>query len=100
METTPPHSIDTREDSYPSRVYPEPEFLKRCDPIVCDFEAPGPLSTAQLSQFERDGFLILPAFFPETDIATYKEEIKRLCASREIQQRPEAILEPNHCELR
>ncbi|QDU47327.1 Phytanoyl-CoA dioxygenase (PhyH) [Symmachiella dynata] len=100
METTPPHSIDAREDCYPSRVQPEPEFLKRCDPIVYNHEAPGPLSAAQLSQFERDGFLILPAFFPEADIATYKEEIQRLGASDEIQQRPESILEPDHCELR
>mgnify|MGYP002623236837 CR=1 FL=1 len=100
MDTTPTEWSDATVDAYPSRVNPEPEFLDRSDPIVYGSDDDGPLTAEQLSQFERDGFLILPAFFPAADVVACTDELSRLCDSSEIKQRPESILEPGNCELR
>lgn len=88
------------EDPYPSRVKSRPEILDRHDPIVYGSVHDGPLSEEQLNQYQRDGFLILPAFFSKEDVAVFRDELTCLRECEETRQKPEAILEPERSELR
>ncbi len=92
--------IANSKDLYPSRVKPQPEFLDRTDPVVYGSTEHGPLTTGQLNQFERDGFLILPAFFSPQEIAACNAELSRLRESGSIRKRSEAIVESGCDELR
>lgn len=98
--TTMNAEIANLEDLYPSRVKPQPEFLDRADPVVYGTSQDGPLTAEQLSLFERDGFLILPAFFSAQEINACNAELSTLRNSFETRQRPEAIVEPESKELR
>lgn len=91
---------EARQDAYPSRVGSRPEIVPRLDPIVYGDADDGPLSTAQLKEFEQNGFLILPGFFSSNIVDGCLEELARLCESSEIRRRPEAIVEPDREELR
>ena len=89
-------------DAYPSRMKDRPEVLPRQDPIVYG-DAPeqaGPLSRELLDAYERDGFLILPAFFSPAEVEACRSELSRLCDSDEIKSRREAIIEPESRDLR
>ncbi len=89
-----------RQDAYPSRVRSQPEIIPRLDPIVYGDADEGPLSTDQLSEFEQNGFLILPGLFSSNIVDVCMQELARLCKSPEIRCRPEAIIEPNRNKLR
>ena len=92
-----------RTDLYPSRIEADANILPRRDPVVYGQPAEhggGPLSAAQLADYERDGFLILPEFLSEPQVAACLREVRRLCESDEARQRPEAIIEPESNELR
>lgn len=99
-ETTAVRTAQSVEDLYPSRVQSRPELLDRRDPVIYGAAEDGPLSAEQLSQFDRDGFLILPAFLPEVDVDNCLAELSMLRGSDEIKQRPESIVEPDNAELR
>lgn len=88
------------EDFYPSRTKARPDVLERCDPIVYGRAAAGPLNDEQLARFTRDGFLILPGCFTETEVDACRAELEGLRASNETKRRPEAIIEPDDFELR
>ena len=95
--------VDTTQDLYPSRVSDEPAMLPRLDPIIHSGDEQrggGPLDAAQLNDYERDGFLVLPGFFSRNDVAACLTELERLSCSDEVKQRPEAVVEPAGNELR
>ena len=50
------------QDAYPSRLITPPEktWLPRQDTVVKGRQLSGPLSQAQLDEFERKGFLFIP----------------------------------------
>ena len=98
--TTPEMPSQATPDLYPSRTKDEPEILERSDPVVYGGAADGPLSADQLTLFEQQGFLILPAFLSTAEVAACQRELSRLADSAEIRQRPEAIIEPDNAELR
>ncbi|QDV52616.1 ectoine hydroxylase [Gimesia fumaroli] len=97
---TTPAATTNFEDLYPSRVKSYPETLDRQDPVVYGTAQDGPLTEEQLNQYERDGFLILPAFFSDHEVAAFRAELSALRDCQETKQKPEAILEPDHSELR
>lgn len=101
MSQAPPLDPDMEVvDLYPSRVEAKPGGIERQDEIVFGSDESGPLSTEQLNQYERDGFLVLPAFFSENEVERCLSELSDLRDSDDIKQRPEAILEPDNEELR
>lgn len=89
-------------DSYPSRVSSRAEILPRVDPVIhsaaCDLE--GPLMKQQLNAYEQNGFLMLPGFFSSTEVNEALSALESLRQSKEICQRPEAIVEPTSRDLR
>lgn len=88
------------QDLYPSRIKPEAEILMRRDPVVYGGPSDGPLTAQQLATFESQGFLVLPSFFNGAEVTACQAELSRLAGTREICQRPEAIIEPDNSELR
>jgi len=67
-------------DPYYSRVTESWEAAERVDPVVWDRSVPGPLSTEQVAQFERDGFLFLPNVFSQEEVSQFlghAEELAR-----------------------
>ncbi|QGQ25199.1 ectoine hydroxylase [Gimesia benthica] len=92
--------VANSKDLYPSRVKSQPEFLERADPVVYGSTEDGPLTAGQLNQFERYGFLILPAFFSQEEIDACNAELVRLKESAATRRRSEAIVEPDCDELR
>lgn len=86
-------------DLYPSRQGREETQLPRWDPVVySNTDAPtGPLSSQQLRDYERDGFLILPDFLNH-HVEPILRDMPRLKQS--LRGREELVLEPDSDELR
>jgi ectoine hydroxylase len=93
----PPQAVD---DIYPSRANAEPEILERRDPVVYGHAADGPLSAGQLAEFERRGFLVLPALLSSAEVQACRSELVRLEHCESLRQRAEAVFEPEAAALR
>lgn len=90
-------------DKYPSRSGQDARLDARLDPVVYALEPALllPYVTAdQLSQYERDGYLILPDVFTEDEVKCFQVELERLLKSEEIQGSDEVITEPGSGEIR
>lgn len=88
-------------DLYPSRQHNHPSWQKRLDPVVyCKDEHNAPLSTEQLSRFQRDGFLVLENVFSAEEVALFKNELERMSQDPDVLQSPAAIREPDNGALR
>jgi ectoine hydroxylase len=98
MNTT----TDQPNDLYPSRKLGSPTVLPRRDPVVYgDPEKPPQgITTEQVLDYGRDGFLILEGFFKGQEIASYLAALESLKTDPQIIGRPEAITEPGNQELR
>ena len=66
-------------DLYPSRQHNHPSWQERLDPIAWHSDAhSAPLSSEQLSRFERDGFLVLDNVFSADEVQLFKAELARM----------------------
>ncbi|CAE8596579.1 unnamed protein product, partial [Polarella glacialis] len=65
------------EDPYQSRSCEKPWIRERPDPVLhCDpSSSQGPLSSAQLEAYSRDGFVVLDNWFPEHELDSYCSEV-------------------------
>ncbi|MDX9886554.1 ectoine hydroxylase [Thauera sp.] len=98
--TYPIQTATGQTDRYPSRIGSEPSVLERQDPIVYGRAEDGPLDSARLTLYEKEGFLSLESFFSTDEIQAYLDELARLRDSRSECRAPEAIIEPDSGELR
>jgi len=87
-------------DRYPSRVAPEPQIVGRADPVVYGGPEDGPLSAAQLQQFDADGFLLLDGLLYADEIELLLAELDRLASVPELRGDERTILEPGGEEVR
>jgi len=88
-------------DLYPSRQHNAPSWQPRIDPVLYRKNPHhAPLTTEQLSRFERDGFLVLPEVFTAAEVAVFKQELERMSRSPEVLESPAAIREPDSGALR
>lgn len=100
MTTTPTLTTPTANDLYPSRHEPEPRRSERLDPVVWGSADDGPLESATLADYERDGFLILPGMFTPDELRDASDELDRLRADRSLAARDDVIAEPESLEVR
>lgn len=91
-----PHS----EDLYPSRYGGQTQILERRDPVVHGDPRKGPLSTAEIDAFERDGYLFFDHFFEESELVEYQEELDRLFEASRDNLTDEVIREPESDVIR
>ena len=88
-------------DRYESRVGGEQRVIDRAEPVLWGgVEVPGPLSADQLRTFERDGFIVLDAWFDGETVERCLREIEMLAMTPEIRRSERAVLEPDSGALR
>ena len=83
------------DDRYPTRQTPEPVWQDRTVPVLYpgDRSHP-PLSAEQASQFERDGFLVLPRIYSAEEVEVFRKEVERLGSDPTIRASEKTIREP------
>ncbi|MFJ6543916.1 ectoine hydroxylase [Streptomyces sp. NPDC091385] len=97
MTTTPTAPVT---DLYPTRGTAE-VAVPRKDPVV--WSAPGaygPIPTADLEGYERDGFLGVDQLITPAEVEVYRRELERLVADPVIRADDRAIVEPRSKEIR
>ena len=88
-------------DLYPSRCGAAPGITERLDPVVYSRDwLKGPLSQAQVSTYDRDGFLILENFFSAAELADFVAELERLRHDPDVRARESTITERSSQEVR
>jgi len=88
------------EDRYPSRRAPTPSVTARLDPVVYGRPGDGPLDTAHLGDFDRDGFLQLPPAFDEAEVAAFRAEMAELGHRPDLRRSGRTVFEPRSEEVR
>ncbi|MDH2390355.1 ectoine hydroxylase [Streptomyces sp. HNM0663] len=87
-------------DLYPTRGTSE-VTVPRQDPVVYSAPgAPGPITPADLSGYERDGFLAIDQLITEDEVAVYRAELERLVADPAVRADERAIVEPKSRDVR
>ncbi|MFI9805461.1 ectoine hydroxylase [Streptomyces sp. NPDC052301] len=87
-------------DLYPTRGTTE-VTVPRQDPVVWGSpDTPGPIPTADLQAYERDGFLALDQLITPDEVEVYKRELDRLVGDPAIRADERSIVEPQSKEIR
>lgn len=90
-------------DKYPSRAGRAACLQPRVDPVVYtpdSTELLKHLSREQITQYERDGFLILPNVFTREEVQYFKRELEHLRKDECFQGSKEVISEPESGDIR
>ncbi|GMW03011.1 MAG: ectoine dioxygenase [Candidatus Hydrogenedentota bacterium] len=89
-------------DLYPTRQSDAFAMTDRKDPVVHSGlgSTAGPLSRAQLTAYDRYGYLFFENFFGHEEVQTVKAELESLRQSREVKKAEYSITEPNSGEVR
>jgi len=88
-----------RTDPYPTRDVPSPTLTPRRDPVVWGGPREDGLDADRLARFDRDGFLFLPSFFDDGEVARLGAELDRTLAAAEP-SRDDVIVEPRSAQVR
>ncbi|CAL9610922.1 ectoine hydroxylase [Streptomyces sp. enrichment culture] len=90
----------TVKDLYPTRGTAE-VTVPRQDPVVWGApDTPGPITTADLQRYERDGFLAVDQLITPDEVALYKRELDRLVSDPDVRADERSIVEPKSKEIR
>ena len=90
------------QDAYPSRLTNTPErtWLPRQDAVVKGRQLSGPLSQAQLDEFERKGFLFIPNLIEGAELDELRQEMTALMSNDEYRNKDFSVTEPESQEIR
>ncbi|MFG2883092.1 ectoine hydroxylase [Streptomyces sp. NPDC048297] len=92
--------MTTVTDLYPSRATTEVSTPRK-DPVVWGSpDTPGPIPAADLTSYERDGFLAVDQLITPDEVEVYRRELDRLVADPAIRADERAIVEPRSREIR
>ena len=92
--------MDMMTDLYPSRLAPQPELRTRHDPVVYGAAAGGPLASATLAEYERNGYLAFDRLLPATEIGALRAELDRMWAWAADADDETIVREPSSREVR
>ncbi len=88
-------------DLYPSRQQEEPQIIERQDPTLYNHKlTDAPLTEAQLKQYERDGYILLPEVFSQAEVQRFLSEMGKMEQDKALLASDAAITEPNGSALR
>ncbi|WP_163575132.1 ectoine hydroxylase [Halomonas faecis] len=92
----------TDRDPYPTRLARplDMPWINRREPVVKGRVDDGPLSQAQLDEFDRKGFLFEPNVISGEELAELRRELKALLGRDEFRGRDFSIEEPQGKEIR
>jgi ectoine hydroxylase len=89
-----------RADLYPTRGKTE-VVTPRQDPVVWSPPgAPGPVSTTDLQNFERDGFLTVDQLLAPDEVTLFQAELNRLITDPGVRADKRSIIEPQSQSVR
>lgn len=90
-----------KQDQYPSRIYSEPMYIQRQDPIIYanDLQE-APLDEALLDHYEKNGYLFLDDLFSDEEVINMQKHMQRLRDSDAIKQKEESITEASSGDIR
>jgi len=92
---------EARTDLYPSRGGMQSNIVPRSHPVVWAQEGTSaPVDQALISQYERDGFLVLRDVFSPEEVANLQAELDRLREEAQADKRPEIITEKGSRQVR
>ncbi|MDN3264379.1 ectoine hydroxylase [Streptomyces sp. CSDS2] len=90
----------TVKDLYPTRGTAE-VTVPRQDPVVWGApDTPGPIATADLQRYERDGFLAVDQLITPDEVEVCKRELDRLVSDPDVRADERSIVEPKSKEIR
>ncbi|MFF4532144.1 ectoine hydroxylase [Streptomyces sp. NPDC001407] len=90
----------TAEDLYPTRGVHEVS-VPRQDPVVWSGpDAPGPIGTAELESYDRNGFLTVDQLLGPYEVARYRAELDRLIADPAVRADERSVIEPKSQDVR
>jgi ectoine hydroxylase len=89
-------------DPYPTRLSEPLDrlWLARHETVVKGQADEGPLSQAQLDEFDRQGFLFEPGFIRGEELDELRRELNALLSRDDFRGRPFSITEPDSREIR
>ncbi|UYG03473.1 ectoine hydroxylase [Halomonas sp. LR3S48] len=95
-------TLDRMRDPYPTRLAKPLDtlWLERREGVVRGSAEEGPLSQAQLDEFERKGFLFEPNFFSGAELDELRGELSELLNRDDFRGRDFSITEPDSQEIR
>ncbi|MCW8194685.1 ectoine hydroxylase [Proteobacteria bacterium 005FR1] len=91
------------DDYYPTRLEEPKERFERLDPIVYSEGAQqrsGPLSEAQLREYEEKGFLVFDSFFSEQETQEFLRDMEGYSKDAELKKLEQVITEPTGRDIR
>lgn len=90
------------QDLYPTRLRSAPDALwqPRQDAVVKGRQLDGPLTQAQLDEFERKGFLFIPNLISGEELDELRQEMKALLEYDDFRERDFSVTEPESQEIR
>ncbi|MCY7562461.1 phytanoyl-CoA dioxygenase family protein [Paenibacillus macerans] len=92
--------FDPKTDAYPSRVYAEPRWLPRQDPIVYgEWNAESGISKEHSDFYAKNGYLFLENFFGGAELKGYQEKAQRLREASRNLSSDEIIRQPGGEEV-
>ncbi|HUW00032.1 MAG TPA: ectoine hydroxylase [Gallionella sp.] len=90
-------------DQYPSRTGRAASLEPRMDPVVYAPVSPrlsAYLSSGQVAQYEREGYLVLHDVFSAAEVQSFKDELERLRKDASLAGSDEVIAEPGSGDIR
>ncbi len=95
--------MSSAQDLYPTRTDRPFEPFERQDPVIYSSPAErskGPLSEAQLKQYDEQGFLFFEGFFPEEEMNHFLEDLEDYGRDEDLKELDQVIIEPYTDEIR
>lgn len=95
-------ALERAQDAYPTRLSRPLDslWLERREGVVRGSADAGPLSQAQLDEFERKGFLFEPGFIGGEELDELRSELDALLSRDDFRDRDFSITEPESQEIR
>lgn len=102
MTDTPAAQHASVKDVYPTRLRKAPDALwqPRQDAVVKGRELDGPLTQAQLDEFERKGFVFIPNLISGEELKELRQEMTALLEDDAFRERDFSVTEPESQEIR
>lgn len=92
-----------RTDFYPTRDDFVPDMFPRQEPVIHSSglgRERGPLGQDELDRFERDGFLWMEGFFPESAVSPFLKELQEMAGRTDITDLEQVVMDSERREIR
>lgn len=93
-------TVESRIDTYPTRVDPEPKVMDREDPVVWGSSDQGPLSAQELGGYEDKGYLSIEELVTPAEVETFRAELRRLSDDPAVRADERTVVEAKSQEVR